>query len=207
MISKARHNIFVYSFFKIYTFWKIRRNFNRVVVIGEPDDRHMPVVVISNHISWWDGFWVMYLNMKKFHRKFHFMMLEEQLEKYSFFKKTGGFSVRPGSRSVLETIEHTRELLKDNRNMVLIFPQGEIQSLYRHDFIFEKGIERIIKGKKGEIQIFLNANLVEFHSRAKPALYIFIQEYTLKDLSAEALQNEYNRFYSSNLGKLINRSL
>ncbi len=207
MISKARHNILVYNFFKIYTFWKIRRNFQRVVIDGEPENRHIPAVVISNHISWWDGFWVMYLNMKKFQRKFHFMMLEEQLDKYSFFKRTGGFSVRPGSRSVLETIEHARNLLKDKRNLVLIFPQGKIQSIYRMDFVFEKGIERILRDKAGEIQIFFNANLIDFHSEAKPALYIFIQEYALNDLSAETLQMEYNRFYSSSLEKLINRSL
>jgi len=203
MISKARHNILVYNFFKIYTVLKVRR----VVINGESEDRHLPVTVISNHISWWDGFWVMYLNMKKFHRKFHFMMLEEQLDKYSFFKRTGGFSVRPGSRSVLETIEHARNLLKDKRNLVLIFPQGKIQSIYRMDFVFEKGIERILKDKAGEVQVFFNANLIDYHSEAKPVLYIFIQEYALKDLSAETLQIEYNRFYNSSLEKLINRSL
>jgi 1-acyl-sn-glycerol-3-phosphate acyltransferase len=207
MISRARHNFLVYNFFKLYTLRKIRSNFQRVIIKGELTDRRLPLIIISNHISWWDGFWVMYLNLKKFHRRFYFMMLEQQLERYSFFKKTGGFPVKPGSRSIIDTINHARELLTDKNNLVLIFPQGGIQSHYRRDFIFERGIERIVKDKPGEIQIIFNANFIDYHSEAKPTLYIFIHEYTLPDLSSDKMQNEYNRFYSSSLEEIISNSI
>ena len=73
------------------------------------------------------------------------MMLEEQLNKYAFFKKTGGYSVKKGNRSILESIQYTAEILKDAGNAVLIFPQGEIQSVYESTFKFEKGLEKIME--------------------------------------------------------------
>jgi 1-acyl-sn-glycerol-3-phosphate acyltransferase len=109
--------------------------------------------LVSNHLSWWDGFWAMYLNIKLFHRKFYFMMLENQLKKHMFFNRTGGYSIKKGSKSIIETIEYTAHLLSDKQNLVLLFPQGEIQSLYTHVFRFENGIGHIMKKLTGKAQI------------------------------------------------------
>lgn len=203
MIIRAKHNFFIYNFFRYYTLLKIRLNFHQVTIKADVIDRKLPLLVISNHISWWDGFWVMYLNMKKFKRKFHFMMLEEQLNTYSFFRKTGGFSVKKGSRTIIETIEHARELLRNSNNMVLIFPQGEIQSLHNKSFVFQKGIERILKENQGKIQIIFNANLPDYLSEKKPWLSMFAREYVSADLSAAVMQDAYNSFYSECLREVI----
>jgi 1-acyl-sn-glycerol-3-phosphate acyltransferase len=203
---RAKHNILIYNFFKLYTLYKIRRNFHSVTISGNITDKGLPVLVISNHFSWWDGFWVMYVNLKVFKRKFHFMMLEEQLEKYWFFKYTGGFSVRKGARSVLDTIGHARELLLDGKNLVLVFPQGEIHSLYDGNFRFEKGTERILKDYGGRIQVILNANLLDFQSEQKPSLYLFMTEYTLTDTTSETIEGEYNRFYKTCVSSLVNKT-
>ena len=69
MILKAKHNFFIYPFFQKYALWKIKRCFEKVHVIGEFHDRKLPVLILSNHVSWWDGFWIMYLNLKLLHRK------------------------------------------------------------------------------------------------------------------------------------------
>ena len=73
------------------------------------------------------------------------MMLEEQLRRHWYFNYTGGYSVKKHSRSALESIDYTAELLTDPGNVVLLFPQGEINSLYKDTFVFEKGIERMLK--------------------------------------------------------------
>jgi hypothetical protein len=206
MIIKAKHNFLIYNFLKIYLLWKIRRNFHSVTISGNIEDKGMPVLVVSNHVSWWDGFWVMYFNMKVFHRKFHFMMLAEQLQKFWFFRFAGGFSVKKGSRSVTETIEHARELLVNNKNLVLLFPQGEIASIYNSTFRFSNGIERIIKGFEGRIQIIMNANLIDFHSEQKPSLYCFLSEFTKPDYSCASIEVEYNRFYKSCVDSIITKT-
>jgi 1-acyl-sn-glycerol-3-phosphate acyltransferase len=206
MILEAKHHIIVYSFFKWYSAWIIKRNFSSIHLDGEFHDRKKAVLLISNHISWWDGFWTLYLCMKVLHRKFHFMMLEEQLRKRWLFTYTGGFSVSRNKKSIIESINYTSFLLNNPKNMVLMFPQGKINSMHKHSFQFQKGIERIVKGKDNLIQVLFSANLIDYHSEKKPALYSYIREYS-GEYKLENLQKGYNDFYSeciecqSNLNK------
>ncbi len=195
MILKAKHNFFIYSFFQWYAVWLIKRKFSKANIIGRFNDKNLPVLLISNHISWWDGFWAMYLNVNILKRKFHFMMLEEQLRKFWFFNYTGGFSVNKKAKSVIETLNYTSELLSDSKNMVLIFPQGEIQSMHLQTFQFEKGIHHILRGKEGNIQMLFMANLVDYFSTPKPIINIYIQDYEDSSLNLESIQNSYNEFY------------
>ena len=196
MILKAKHNFFVYPFFKRYAVWIIKRHFKEVRVIGDYTNNQRPLLLISNHISWWDGFWAMYLNVEIFRKKFHFMMLEEQLRKYWFFNYTGGFSVSKKSKSILETLNYTSDLLNDNRNMVLIFPQGEIQTMHNQKFEFEKGMDRILKNKENSIQIIFLANLVDYFSNPKPSIYLYLSEFNGNVISVESIQSKYNEFYN-----------
>jgi len=196
VILRAKHNFLVYPFFKRYAVWIIKRHFKEIRVIGDYTINERSLLLISNHISWWDGFWAMFLNVKIFKKKFHFMMLEEQLRKYWFFNYTGGFSVSKRSKSIVETLNYTSDLLNDNRNMVLIFPQGEIQTMHNQKFEFEKGLERILKNKENSIQIIFLASLVDFFSNSKPSIYLYLSEFNVIVLSVESIQSKYNEFYS-----------
>lgn len=197
MIRRAKHSFFIYNFFKLYTIWKIRRNFHKVFINGEFADRQLPVLMISNHISWWDGFWAEYLNLKVFHRKFfYFMMLEEQLTKNNFLNYTGGFSIKKKSKSIIETLKYTAGLLEDNRNLVLIFPQGEIQSLYYNSVQFDKGLEFILKKTTGKVHLVFLVSLIDYFSGQKPGLYMYYTEYREEDMTIRAIEKEYGLFYS-----------
>jgi 1-acyl-sn-glycerol-3-phosphate acyltransferase len=206
MIIKARHHFIIYPFFKLYAVYKIRKHFHEVFISGEFREKGLPVLLISNHISWWDGFWAMYLNLKLLHRKFHFMMLEDQLKKYSFFINSGGYSVRKGSRSVIESIDYTVKILSDKRNLVLLFPQGTISSLYEQHIKFERGLERIMKEVQGRVQVIFMANLVEYFSQEKPSLYINIMEFDMADYSFKIIEKEYNVFYSASVAENIKKA-
>ena len=136
MIYRATHHFLIHPFFRFYSVWKTRRKFHKVYLNGTFTDKNLPVLLVSNHFSWWDGFWAVYLNEKIFHRIFHFMMLEEQLKSHMFLNKTGGYSIKKGSRSIIETIDYTAQLLSDRKNLVLIFPQGEISSMHIPGHLF-----------------------------------------------------------------------
>ena len=123
------------------------------------------------------------------------MMIEEQLRKYSFFNYIGGFSIRKRSKSSVETIQYTVQLLSNSGNLVLIFPQGEIQSMYRMNFEFESGLEHILKRCTNLIHIVFLANLVDYFSNPKPVIYSYILEYSESDFSIATIQNKYNEFY------------
>lgn len=206
MIYKATHHPVIYPFFQLYTRWKIWRNFHGVIITGDYHEKDLPILLITNHISWWDGFWADYLNMKLFHRKFYFMMLEEQLLKHMFFNKTGGYSVRKGSKSIIETLDYTAGLLTDRRNLVLMFPQGKIESIHNQTFRFEKGIEHVLKKVQNKIQIIFLVNLIEYFASPKPGLLMYFREYNESDHSSENLQKEFNSFYSASVAENIRKS-
>jgi len=206
MIIRSKHNLLVYPFFKLYTILKIRKNFINVNISGDFKDKGLPVLLICNHISWWDGFWAMYLNMKVFRREFHFMMLEDQLDKYWFFKLTGGYPVRRGSKSVIDSINYTNELLSEKNNIVLLFPGGKIESLYNNSIEFEKGVVRIINQTGGMVHIIFVVNLIEYFSESRLCLYIYYKEYNRYDEDTEVIQRDYNEFYSDCVSENIQKA-
>lgn len=197
---KSRHHFIVYPFFQHYTRYLLRTRYHTVSIENHFADNGNAVLLIGNHVGWWDGFWGMYLNLKVLKRKFHFMMLEEQLLKYRFFNYTGAFSVDKGSRSVVESIRYASELLNDSKNMLLMYPQGRLHSMYEHHFQFEKGIERMLKNRERKVQVFFSANLVDCFTEPKPSLSIYTENYE-GAFTVEALEQAYNDFYTRCLEK------
>ena len=205
MILKANHHFLIYPFFQKYSGWIIKKHFHAVEIKGSFEDRTLPILLISNHISWWDGFWAMQLNVKVLKRKFHFMMREDQLQKYRIFNFSGGFSVNKNSRSVLESLNYASGLLKNPENMVLIFPQGEIQSIYKPELEFQKGIEKVLsKLESNQVQILFVANLIDYFTKEKPTLFMYLEEYDALDFSNAGIQLSYNRFYNQCVEKQLN---
>lgn len=203
MIVSSRHNKVIYGFLRLYTKLILKLNFRRIIIKGDVTDKKKAILVISNHSGWWDGFWIMHLNMKLFRRKYHFMMLEDQLLKNRFFMKTGGYPVRKKSRSILASINHTIELLKIDENMVLIFPQGKIESAHKDDIRFEKGIARITA--ETSAQVIFTANFTDYLSARKPTLFIFIMEYQ-GDGSFTDIESSYRDFYRRSKHELLKQS-
>nr|WP_319269082.1 1-acyl-sn-glycerol-3-phosphate acyltransferase [uncultured Draconibacterium sp.] len=172
----------------------MKRHFQSFTINGAIQDKSLPILLICNHVSWWDGIWTLYTNQQLFKRKYHFMMLEEELRKNWFFQYTGGFSITKQSKSIFETFDYTAKLLSDAQNLVLLFPQGNIKSIYQNQFEFEKGIEKILQRTKNEIQIIFQANLIDYFADAKPNAFFFLQQYT-GAYELKKLETAYNIFY------------
>jgi len=204
---KARHNFFLYPFFQLYTSVKLKSVFSDVMVLGEPTNGDKAVLVVANHFSWWDGFWIVYLNSKVYRRKFFFMMLEEQLKENWFFRFTGGYSIKKGSREILESLDYTSGLLDNNENLVLIFPQGEIKSMHSNNIVFQKGIERILQKTKNDVEIVFVANIIEYLSEQKPILFIHLETYQGRDWDRSCLESAYNNFYREVINQHNNLSI
>jgi 1-acyl-sn-glycerol-3-phosphate acyltransferase len=164
-------------FLDYYSRWLMKRHFRSIRYCGDVKDRGKPVLIISNHFSWYDGFIQYHLNKRFLGKRFHVMMLEEQLRNYPFLQKVGAFSVQKKSRDIIKSLNHAVEILQNPHNMLLLFPQGEIQTLYTHNFKFEKGLDFILK-KVGDVQIIFNINLVDYFSHKKPELSVYFQEYS-----------------------------
>lgn len=213
----AKHNRLVYGFFSWYGTWRTRRSFSPVVVTGEFRDSGKPILLLSNHMSWWDGFWANTLTRKIFRRKFHFMMLEEQLDKFPFFKYSGGYPVRKNSRQALDSLRYTLELLTHPGNLVLLFPQGKIESHYTREFRFEKGADLVLNKAGESVQVIFLACLIDYFSKAKPGLYLYFREYLpansnvgvalgVTDGIAETPEQAYNCFFAECLTQNLQMS-
>ena len=130
------------------------------------------------------------------------MMQEEQLKKNWFFNYTGGFPVSTNPRKAIDSIHYAAELLKNPNNLVLLFPQGKIESMHRHEFVFQKGIERLANTVNNDIQLVFLACLVDYYSFSKPTVNAYLSLYS-ESYTRKEIQGAYNNFYNSCLLKQL----
>ena len=121
-------------------------------------------------------------------------MLQEQLEKRMFLNKTGAYSIKKGSRSALESIKYTGEILSDPGNLVLLFPQGKIHSIYDFPVSFEEGWYRIFKYLERPVQMVFYVALFDFYSNRKPELHIYLEDYLYQGKSHLETETAFNQF-------------
>lgn len=201
----SRHTAFHTWFISGFTRRGLKKHFHSVTVHGGFVEQGKPLLIIGNHFSWWDGFFIYYLNDRYFHRKFHVMMLEDQLRKNPILNKVGAFSIRKNSRSVVESLHYGRTVLEEgSQNLLLFFPQGEIQSLYKQPVVFQKGLERVMKGLEDTVSIWFVANLTDYFSHKKPELHIYMDAYTRKGpFDIKTLEADYNHFLTESKSKQL----
>jgi 1-acyl-sn-glycerol-3-phosphate acyltransferase len=143
----ARHSAWAHVLFSAYLRRLLARHFHALRLLGPvpepPGDR--PVVLLPNHSTWWDGFFVYVLNQLLFHRTLHLMMLADQLAHFPFFRRVGAFGIRPGERrSVIDTIAYSSRLLEGPDTLLCVFPQGVLLPYATRPLGFQPGIERIL---------------------------------------------------------------
>lgn len=199
---KARHKPFYDWFFKWYSHVMLHFHFRELEIHSEVEDDGNAVLVIGNHFSWWDGFIMVEVNNRLWKRYFNVMMLEEQLQNRMFLNKAGAFSIKKGDRSLIESLSYAGELLSDSGNLVLMFPQGEIQTTYTRKFEFEKGVETILKKSQGQPQVIFSAALIDYFSWKQPRLDVYLQKFNYESIpTTPVLQDAYNNFFAEAVQK------
>lgn len=192
---KANHNRFYEWFFDAYISYMMRSDFREWVVVGDFNDSGGPILMIGNHFSWWDGFFGRRLNQVVFRRKFHLMMLEEQLAPRMFLSKLGAFSIKKKNRDVLESLKYAVELLHEPGNLVMLFPQGKFQSQHDYPLRFDNGWFRILEQAPENTQLVFSACLTDYFAHRRPALTIYLeQRVAQKFSSSRKVEEAYNVF-------------
>ena len=169
----------------------------RVIALGEfPAGKS--VLLLQNHFSYYDGYWSMFLCHTLFRRRFHVMMLEEQMQKRMFLARCGVFSVRKNSRDLIESLHYAKTLLQNPANVVTIYPSGGIISQHRQNFSFEGGFARLAGGD--HVHIAFAVVLTDYFSAARPEISIYVDNYK-GEKTAKAIENAYHTFYQSCIKK------
>jgi len=193
---QAKHTRFHSWFFKWYSHLMIKRHFREMSIHGKVEGNGKAVMVIGNHFSWWDGFVMLEINRQLWKKKFHVMMLEEQLQNRMFLNKIGAFSIKKGHRSVVASLNYTSKLLEDPQNLVLMFPQGQIQSHHKCSFTFEKGLETILNKSESKPQVIFSAVLADYFSEKKPRLDVYLESVPIDGkTTTHELESKYNDFF------------
>jgi len=150
-----------------------------------PDfDHQKPLLLLPNHSSWWDGFFIYLLNKKLLHRKPYLMMLEEQLKQNRFFRFIGAYSIKSDTiKDVKQSLQYTRKLLnkKDEPLLVCLFPQGELFPWHTRPIQFKRGLEFILNRIETEINLCFLGIRIEFLGEQRPE--VFMQFSSIKEIN------------------------
>ncbi|MFH2044469.1 MAG: lysophospholipid acyltransferase family protein [Pseudomonadota bacterium] len=172
---KAEQNIWVRRIFEPYEKWILRKSFSHIYICGDIPviSESKALLLVPNHISWWDGFIADHLNRIFIKKTIYLMMLEEQLRRYKFFKKLGAFSVNPNNiNDAANSLRYARALLNDSKNMVVIYPQGILQSQFIPHVKAKEGIFALAGMSGNQFQILPIAALVNPYDEKKPEIII-----------------------------------
>jgi hypothetical protein len=200
MITAAPHRLGRW-FWETFAKLAIKLRFRELIYIPEGKIKtDQSILLIGNHISWWDGFWPLEINRRHWRKKYHVMMLEEELRKRLFMRRGGAFSIRPGHRSVADSLNYTASLLESRNNLVLIYPQGKIHSIYEQEIRFLPGIERVFQQVKGDFRVVLFATLLDYGSFSRPTIRFYTKTYQ-GERNTSALNADYQQFIDECLAR------
>jgi hypothetical protein len=134
---------------------------------------------MCNHFSFWDGFWAAYLALNAINKQqelkgFYIMVLKKQMQMNPWLKYFGCFSVAPGTTTVIESLNYSAQLLDNPGNLVLIFPQGNLESNHVRNIVMKDGINTVIPKIKGDCQLIWSSNLIEYFENLKPSVYFHL---------------------------------
>jgi 1-acyl-sn-glycerol-3-phosphate acyltransferase len=160
--------------FHIYVMRLMKRQFHAFHLFGDlpQSDPELPLLLIPNHSTWWDGFFVYLLNDQILKRDHYLMMLDRQLAKYKFFARIGAFGITPGDKeNVNESLNYTVELLQKKNVMITMFPQGILLPWGKRPLNYKKGIESIIQLHNKPINILPLAIRAEYGGEQRSEVF------------------------------------
>jgi hypothetical protein len=174
---KARHSRWAQSLFHRYIMRLMQHHFHAFHLLGEvpvwPDNAHL--LVLPNHCSWWDGFFIHLLNTRVWHRRPYLMMLEEQLEQHRFFARLGVFSVRSdGFAAARQSLCYIRQVMAEQppaEIFLALFPQGELRPDFIRPLGYKPGILWLVKQAESPVVVVQLAIRIEFLEQQRPDVF------------------------------------
>ncbi|MFM6976187.1 MAG: lysophospholipid acyltransferase family protein [Sphingobacteriaceae bacterium] len=201
-------NRFVYVFFSWFINRIIRRDFQQFEYNAIEIDPKRSVLLLANHFSWWDGFFLFQLNRLFLKKRFHIMVSEENYRQVWFLKYLGAFSVKKQSRSMIETLEYAGELLNDPENLVVIFPQGKLYSSHTDEVRFEKGLMNLINSSAKNFQYLFAVLLTDYFEHRKPTVKAYLQTWEGAEFtSLQLIKSEFNKHFDTSRKQQSNISV
>lgn len=137
--------------FSLYLRRLFRKSFHRIRLTGHfqalQEQETYPVILYSNHQSWWDGLLEWRL-VEFFGGDLRLMMAAQNLRQFPFFRRVGVFGVDlEDPRDRVRGLLHCVRLLKQEnlRRTLVLFPQGELRPAHEPFLPFQGGLETLLR--------------------------------------------------------------
>ena len=193
---KADHKKWARRLYDFYVPRLLRSNFQHFYLTNEfpqiPNDEGL--IITPNHFSWWDGFFIDYTLSHFSNRKIYMLMLEEQLKRYWFFQKVGAFSINPKNpKSIKTTFDYIIEVVCNPKNVLLFYPQGEIEDYVKRPLKVKEGLKTILNMTHSKVNILPVAFKIKYGNTKKPDLLVRFGE----TIASSKAKEDFNLFIDS----------
>jgi len=133
-----------------------------------------PVLLVSNHTSWWDGFILRDVQRGVRPRgRLFTLMTTRELRRHPYLRWMGCVGLEPGNAaSVLRAFRRLRDEARRDRDAVFaVFPQGSIWPPTRRPLGFERGVATLAK-RLAPVTIVPIGITLEPLNRAAPTAFV-----------------------------------
>lgn len=185
------------GFARVYVPWLLRRHFQAVHFLDVPHLPPQPVLVLSNHHSWWDPFFIIRANQRFFRKRYYVMMLERELRRRPLLRQAGAFSIQPGHPSVRQSLNYASSLLQHKGNLVQLFPSGRIEDPCAAAINFRGGAGYLLQRLDAAAAVCFSAGLIRYFNQPKPEAFVFFQVYSSTQRTLQEVSNGYAAFYAA----------
>ncbi|SKB91116.1 1-acyl-sn-glycerol-3-phosphate acyltransferase [Daejeonella lutea] len=209
MIIKARQNHLLIKTAGKFLNWFLRRRFNKLIINHVNIKPGHSYILMSNHFSFWDGFLAAYLAFNAIHKTrglngFYIMVLKKQMQMNPWLKYFGCFSISPGTASVNESLEYAAEILNTPGNLLLMFPQGNLESHHIRTILMKDGISHIVPQIRNDCQLLWSSTIIEYFESLKPSTYFHMLDCgTNHDFDFEELGKKINAHHKEAIQKQV----
>ena len=174
----------------------VRRHFHslRVSLKGLPlETRELPLVIYSNHASWWDALICLVLMEQFFPCRTAFAPIDAaMLARYKFFQRLGFFGVEQHSRrGAFQFLRTAEAVLRSPRNLLAITPQGRFVDVRERPIRFESGLGHLATRVQRAVFVPFVAEYVFWEERLPEILVRFGEPVVIQTQHRSAFAAKY----------------
>ena len=95
----------------------------------------------------------------------------------------------------MAAIDLCKAILQNGDNLLIMYPQGEFQSIYKRPINFQKGIIRILQNDEGVVHVKFVVALIDYYAHKKPTLYLYLKDFEkAQHPDALSMEDAFNLF-------------
>ncbi len=183
--------------------------FNKLIIRPAEIKSDHSYILSCNHFSFGDGFLGFYLAYQVLikqgkMKRLYIMSLKKQMEMNWWLRYLGSFSIEPGKYSVRETMAYAAEIMNEPGNLLLFFPQGNLESCHIRTILFQDGLSELVPKIKGKCQLLWSSNILEYFESIRPSVYFNMLDCgTSENFDFDKLQEDVNRHHKESIKQNI----